>query len=90
VNEKTTNAVILQRIDTRHSATCFGTLKCHHQGVNLHPTEIDAQCCRNQIWMEAVCCSWWRDGQDINPLKPELNPSAQRCLTRFITEDFAS
>jgi hypothetical protein len=26
----------------------------------------------------------------INPLKPELNPSAQRCLTRFFTEDFAS
>jgi hypothetical protein len=26
----------------------------------------------------------------INPLTPELNPSAQRCLTRFFTEDFAS
>jgi hypothetical protein len=26
----------------------------------------------------------------INPLTPELNPSAQRSLTRFFTEDFAS
>jgi hypothetical protein len=26
----------------------------------------------------------------INPLTPELNPSAQRCLTRFFTGDFAS
>jgi hypothetical protein len=24
----------------------------------------------------------------INPLTPELNPSAQRCLPRFFTEDF--
>jgi hypothetical protein len=27
---------------------------------------------------------------NINPLMLELNPSAQRCLTRFFTEDFAS
>jgi hypothetical protein len=26
----------------------------------------------------------------INPLTPELNPSAQRRLTRFFTGDFAS
>jgi hypothetical protein len=26
----------------------------------------------------------------FNPLTPELNPSAQRCLTRFFTRDFAS
>jgi hypothetical protein len=25
----------------------------------------------------------------VNPLTPELNPSAQRCLTRFFTTDFA-
>jgi hypothetical protein len=29
-------------------------------------------------------------GIAINPLKPELNPSAKRCLTRFFTGDFAS
>jgi hypothetical protein len=26
----------------------------------------------------------------VNSLTPELNPSAQRCLTRFFTGDFAS
>jgi hypothetical protein len=26
----------------------------------------------------------------FNPLTPELNPSAQRCLTKFFTGDFAS
>jgi hypothetical protein len=26
----------------------------------------------------------------LNPLTPELNPSAQRCLARFFTRDFAS
>jgi hypothetical protein len=26
----------------------------------------------------------------VNPLTPELNPSAQRCLTRFFSGDFAS
>jgi hypothetical protein len=26
----------------------------------------------------------------INPLTPELNQSAQRCLTRYFTGDFAS
>jgi hypothetical protein len=29
-------------------------------------------------------------GEDIKRLTPELNPSAQRCLTRFFTGDFAS
>jgi hypothetical protein len=24
----------------------------------------------------------------VNPLTPELNPSAQRCLTKFFTGDF--
>jgi hypothetical protein len=27
---------------------------------------------------------------DINPLMSELNPSAQLCLTRFFTGDFAA
>jgi hypothetical protein len=26
----------------------------------------------------------------VNPLTPELNPSVQRCLTRFFAGDFAS
>jgi hypothetical protein len=28
--------------------------------------------------------------QSVNPLMPELNPSAQRCLMKFFTGDFAS
>jgi hypothetical protein len=28
--------------------------------------------------------------EDFNHLTPELNPSAQSCLTRFFTGDFAS
>jgi hypothetical protein len=30
------------------------------------------------------------DKHKVNPLTPELNPSAQRCLTRIFTGDFAS
>jgi hypothetical protein len=44
VNKKTTNAVTFQCIDARHSPTCFGTLKCHNQGVNHDPAEMCAQC----------------------------------------------
>jgi hypothetical protein len=29
-------------------------------------------------------------GMLVNPLTPELNPSAQRCMTRSFTGDFAS
>jgi hypothetical protein len=28
--------------------------------------------------------------RSIDPLTPKLNPSAQSCLTRFFTGDFAS
>jgi hypothetical protein len=28
--------------------------------------------------------------EHVNPLTPELNPSAQRCLARFLIEDLAS
>jgi hypothetical protein len=54
VNKKPTDALMLQCIATRHSPTCFGTLKCHHQGVNHDPAKIGAQCRRNQRWMGAV------------------------------------
>jgi predicted GNAT superfamily acetyltransferase len=32
--------------------------------------------------------AWWFI--PVNPLTPELNTSAQRCLTRYFTVDFAS
>jgi hypothetical protein len=47
-----TNALIIQCIDTEHIPTCFGTLKCHHQGVKHDPAEIGAQCREKHRWME--------------------------------------
>jgi hypothetical protein len=44
VNNKPTNALIIQCIGTQYSPTCFGTLKCHHQGVKHDPAEIGAHC----------------------------------------------
>jgi hypothetical protein len=38
----------------------------------------------------SVCGKVLRGFACLNPLTPELNPSAQRCLTRFFTGDFAS
>jgi hypothetical protein len=40
--------------------------------------------------LNAVICFGWRVFPSFNPLTPELNPSPQRCLTRFFTGDFAS
>jgi hypothetical protein len=37
-----------------------------------------------RMWGELIFVYWF------NPLTPELNPSAQRCLTRFFTVNFAS
>jgi hypothetical protein len=51
--KKPKNEIILQCIDIRHSPTCFGTLKCHNQGVNHDPAEKGAQCCK-QRWMDAM------------------------------------
>jgi hypothetical protein len=59
------NALIIQCIDTLHSPTCFGTLKCRNQEINHDPAEIGTQCCRNRRRMEASYCSRWRDGQNI-------------------------
>jgi hypothetical protein len=37
------------------------------------------------LWMRVLCLV-----TPFNPLTPELNPSAQPCLTRFFTRDFVS
>jgi hypothetical protein len=37
VNEKPTNALTIKYIGTQCFPTCFGTLKCHHQGVKHDP-----------------------------------------------------
>jgi hypothetical protein len=48
MNEKPTNALTIQCIVTLCSPTCFGILKCHHQGVKHDPAEIGAQCRQKQ------------------------------------------
>jgi hypothetical protein len=65
VNEKPTKALIVQCIGTQYSATCFGILKCHFQGVKNDPAEIGAQCRGKQRRMGAVYCDRRRDGRDI-------------------------
>jgi hypothetical protein len=42
VNEKPTNALIIQY--TQYPPTCFGILKCRHQGVKHDLAEIGAKC----------------------------------------------
>jgi hypothetical protein len=46
--KKPTNSLIIQCIDTQYSPTCFGTLKCHNQGVKHDPAEIGAQFCESK------------------------------------------
>jgi hypothetical protein len=55
VKGKPTNALTIQCAGTQHSATCFGTLKCHIQGVNHDPAEIGVQCRRNiKDWLKCI------------------------------------
>jgi hypothetical protein len=57
--------LISQYIGTQYSPTRFGTLKCHHQGVQHYPAEIDAKCRGKQRRMGAVYCKRRRDGLDM-------------------------
>jgi hypothetical protein len=45
---------------------------------------LDVFCINGETAVLAGCLHY------TTPLTPELNPSAQRCLTRFFTGDFAS
>jgi hypothetical protein len=83
VNEKPTNAVIIQCIGTQHSRKSFGTLKCHHQGVKHDPAEIGAKFRGKQRWMEAVYCKWRRDGRDIPPVTPQYTAFIHLCFSRY-------
>jgi hypothetical protein len=65
VNQKPTNALIIQCISSQYSPTCFGTLKFHNQGVKHDPAEIGAQCRGKHSRMGAVYCDRRRDGGDI-------------------------
>jgi hypothetical protein len=53
----------------------------YREHVTLHG--VNSQ--KTVIWVPPTMKIW-----ELNPLTPELNPSAQRCLTKFLTGDFAS
>jgi hypothetical protein len=57
MNEKPTNALIIECICTQYFPTCFVTLKCHHQGVKHDPAEIG----KRRL-----------DGQDIPTITPSV------------------
>jgi hypothetical protein len=67
VNQNTTNVLIIQCIGTQYSPTCFGTLKCHHQGVKHDSADLRAQCRGKQRRMGAVYCNMRRDGREYSP-----------------------
>jgi hypothetical protein len=56
----------------------FGSLDCIYMVMNTD-SQLGVSNCIGD------CTVWFW----FNPLTPELNPSAQRCLTRFFTGDFA-
>jgi hypothetical protein len=70
VNKKPTNALIIQCIGTQYSSTCFGTSKCHNQGVKHNPAEIGAHCRAEPRRMGAVYCNRRRDGRDDTQYSP--------------------
>jgi hypothetical protein len=57
MNEKPTNALIVECICTQYFPACFGTLKYHHQGVKRDPAETGKR---------------QRDGQDIPTITPPV------------------
>jgi hypothetical protein len=54
--------------------------------VLLYNAVLEIACGDNELCEKRTCEPKFQ----INPLTPELNPSAQRRLTRFFTGDFAS
>jgi hypothetical protein len=64
------------------------SIQCRGQeSVELHLYSPYMPSCSGQIEIYRFAITVWCD---INPLMPELYPSAQRCPTRFFTGDFAS
>jgi hypothetical protein len=61
-----------------------------NNGYLLYPTTHRTQQQVANITFEVVQFTSIHPRYAINHLTPELNPSAQRCLTRFFTRDFAS
>jgi hypothetical protein len=40
VSKRPKNASLIQRIGAQYTPTCFGILKCHHQGVRYEHSEM--------------------------------------------------
>jgi hypothetical protein len=55
--------------------------------INLYATWINVENVSSCV-RKGIFCRYFL--QNVNRLTPELNPSAQRCLTRFCTGDFVS
>jgi hypothetical protein len=72
------------RINLSSPLVILWTTKVNIQIFHILPTECDMYC----VWVSEEIF-FFISPYIINPLTPELNPSAQRCLTRFLTGDFA-
>jgi hypothetical protein len=66
VNEKPKNALYIQCIRTQYFRTCFGILKCYHQGVKHDLAEIGAQFRGKRRRMGAVYCNRPRGSRDFS------------------------
>jgi hypothetical protein len=84
VNEKPTNALIIQSIGTQYSSICFGTLNCHPQEVKHDPSGIGAQCRVKQRRVVALYCNRWSDGRDI----PTLGTYVSRIMFKALMMEF--
>jgi hypothetical protein len=80
--------------------TCFGiTLPTSGSAPSAFWEMLNWGAVDRILWMDVLCLVTWcvavdhEDCEDmnwINPQMPELNPSAQRCLARIFTGEFAS
>jgi hypothetical protein len=61
---------------------------CHHHWANLFRFQPQVINCQLKRCFELQEHTERLPSSPLNPLTPELNPSAQRCLTRFYTGDF--
>jgi hypothetical protein len=87
VNVKTTtNALILQCTDTRHSPTCFGTLKCLYQAVNhapaaFYPGKDPVPIVQNAKWVPEPVCT---GAENLAP--PGFDPRTTQPVTSPYTD----
>jgi hypothetical protein len=74
-----------------HRCRFFRNASLYYQSTRRHVAEDHLYILgtRLQSVVLGVVGTWkYKDEMLFNPLTPELNPSAQRCLTKFFTGDF--